>query len=361
MGKSLQGFVFTRGSTAAASSVLAVMLLLAGCADPTAVQKFAQSAPPVAQFEALLLDYPGLETQVPQVESILQRKQVAAPPSTEVTSFCSAIPALVQMHMAMVSYMSALGAAATAGTTLKPASPGGGASNPGKTAAPPEAPSVAQSPCPPTTMPVAVAAQLSTTSAAAPTAAGQALTASALSTDIQKLDKAFPKLGISEADADAASSLVILIQDAATSYLRERAVRKALQQGHDAFLAAVKIENSVIGYLLTHNYASSLQADVSSLSLSAEEPGSQRAGLDTATKLMLAVSPIGPFANPQQVQGIQDSAQAYLTVLDNLQKAYVKLYETSAEGGDVLTPATLKNIQQQLTDLANAYAALSKL
>ncbi len=269
----------------------------------------------------------------------------------------------------MVAYMNALGAAATAGTTLQTpnASPGNaGTSAVQNAATSPGTSGSQQTPCPPKTMPVIAVGQTasSTGPGAAAPAAAQTLTASALSTDLQNLSKAIPGVKISTNDANAASTLVALIQDAATTYLREQAVRGALKQGHDSFPAAVNIEEAAISYVQeqSQSYVSDLNGELGQASVRMASPQQriQSEGQTTATRFLLAFAR-GDIPAPQQAQDIAAAAQTYLSALDSLLKAYSKLSDASAGGNDVLTAATWKDIQPLLTDVGNAYAALNKL
>ncbi len=98
--------------------------LVAGCTDPTAVQKFAQSAPPAASYHALLLNYanlPAEEAGLARLEPIPNTDRIAKD-IAETTRRCGQLLPLDNLHAAMIGYMAALGALATTGTTSSAAS-----------------------------------------------------------------------------------------------------------------------------------------------------------------------------------------------------------------------------------------------
>lgn len=272
----------------------------------------------------------------------------------------------------MIGYMSALGALATAGGTSS-ATSGPATQTP--------APAAAAAPAAPTTpigaefcaatlpKPAATAAQISAgqTAATAQPSAAQTATANALGTDLTAFAKAFPQLNISAADAGAAGALAKLVVDVATTAARETAIANALKSGHDAFLAAIVVETSVVQYGLSATAGSSddLQAYNSSLTehLNIIISASQRPNQTNAVRATAALAvglANGTLLTPVQAANLHAAAQAYLSALSNLQKAYNTLTAASAAGG-VLTTATWNQVQGPLSDVAAAYTAVNKL
>jgi hypothetical protein len=334
---------------------LAYPLLLAGCVDPGAVQKFAQLAPPAAQFHTLVLDYPALQTEFVAFNNVATNvgSNVQVPAFAQ--AFCAHIAALDQMHAGMVNYMNALGAAATSGAAVKSTAGTAGGSGTPAAASP-------QAPCPPATLPMPAVATASPPAAAAAPASQSA--AATLGSDLQAFAKAVPDLHITANDASAASAVITLFQDAATTYLREQAVRDALREGHDSFMAAVAIETKVIGYVASDAqlYASSLTSDVRGISrvVPTSNPTVGLLSASVTARLALALT-TGQIASPNDALAVQAAAQSYVTALNKLQQAYVALYQTSSSGGSILTSATWTTLQPLFTDVQNAYTALEKL
>ena len=327
------------------------ILFIAGCADSTAVQKFAKTAPPEAQYDALLLDHAGMLALEPVVSAIQTQKPIdmsKAPASA--TTFCSNVPALAKSHTALIAYMKSLGDAATAGTTLVPAS----------TYKPPavSAAEAKAATCPPTFIPVDV----STASAAAGGSGttGKALvTAADLSTDLQNTKSI--GIRISAADADAAAALILLIENAATAAARDAAVKADLDQGRAGFKATVSIETQVMGYV--SDEADSYRASLNHLRQSVENGiGSARpssVAQSIGVRFLMASYPAGPLANADQANQISSAAKAYVKALKNISDAFDKI-DSAATSGNALTAATWTTIQPLIDEALAAYQDLAK-
>jgi hypothetical protein len=376
----------------AAGVILVIPLLMAGCSDPTAVQKFAQSAPPASDFHTLLVGYDALPMQLAVLDKItlagVASKNLPielAAARTETERRCGQVATLDRLHAAMTGYMTALGNLATAGTTSGSSMPPAVAGTAPSPATAPTAIGAAGGPsaCPPMPFAAASAAGASPTAmsatavspAAAPGPAGAHAAAApaapaaggtSLTTSLQALAKEYK---FSQADATAAGGLVTLAVDAATLWLREQALRTALGQPYqDGFLAAIRIERSVIQWNLVgvggsptdlDTYQNNLAAELSNLDGLVAKHDPQDASLPTT--LLLLATLRGEIMSPKETIILRNAATAYLAALDGLQKAYTTLTDTAAKGDRVLTQAMWTKLQQPLTDVANAYAALSKL
>ena len=331
---------------------IAGVLLIAGCADSTAVQNFAKTAPPEAQYRALLLDHASMLALEPVVSAIQTQRPIEmgrVPASA--TTFCSNVPALARSHTALIAYIKFLGDAATAGTTMVPAS----------TYRPPAAPATKAklAPCPPPSIPVDV----STASAAV---AGSVavekapVTAAELSTDLQNIKSIGVR--ISKADADAAATLVVLIESTATAAARDAAVKADLDRGRAAFKATILIETQVMGYVADE--ADSYRASLVNLRQSVENgmasirpsPVAQSIGL----RFLLASYPTGPLANAEQAAQVSAAATAYVKALKSISDAFDKI-DSAANSGNVLTAATWTTIQPLIEQAIMAYQDLAKL
>lgn len=393
------------------AAVFLLISFLAGCADPAAIQKFAQSAPPADGFHALLVDYANLPVQQQAVAGIISTggqgtpADVAAAQAISDTR-CGQIPALEKMHADLVGYMNALGALATAGTSSTSAasgkSPGASAQSSAaplsgagtQTSAAPSAntPGVVPGPCQPASgagsrsPATAASAAASKAPAAGKTSSGTgtALAAvagaapaggapaanSSLSTALQKFAKTF-KGGtvISQNEAGAAGSIIQLVADAATTLLREQALRDALAKNHDAFLAAIAVEQAVIQFGLLPAGSSDpgeLAAYNSTLAqtlnrISALNGGRNQGYANVATSYLLLAIVNDNILTPSQTANIRKAAQDYRTALTKLAQAFNTLSDTSLSGGKILTPDMWTMINPLLTDAGNAYTALSKL
>jgi hypothetical protein len=351
---------------------LLLPLLLAGCSDPTAIEKFAQSSPPAAQFHALILDYPGLIAQNAYLGGMTSNTRGAGDESRRIVQYCAGIDVLDKLHAAMVAYMHMLEVAATAG--IAPASKQSSTADASAGTRADLAPPAVVSPgppdrgetCPPAIMPVSTTQALSASAALggpAP-AAGMAVTAQGISTDLQKLAEQDGQLHITAADANAAGDLVLLVQDAVTTYLREQAVRNLLDQGHEPFIQAVGIETQVIR-IVQQKAASTAQSVSSDLqsgaaSVMRKDAASKQAGQLLGTLLLLDIAD-GRLTTPGDDQEIAAAAGAYLVALTRLQQAFEAIYSRSSSGEPVLTAASWKQIQPLISDVEQAYSALGKL
>jgi hypothetical protein len=210
-------------------------------------------------------------------------------------------------------------------------------------------------------MPVSLATSSGSPAAAAAQAAG-GVTATTLSSDLQKLDKAVPGLKITTPDANAAAGLIILLQDVFTAASRETAVREALQKGQQSFPSALKIERAVISavQVQANGYADDMQAQLANAAQTLNAPQLQTTGLLRATRLLLAIND-GQLITPAQANAIAAAASDYVTILDGLDKAFTTLSQNAANSKNVLTAATWNDIQPILSDVENAYSTLSKL
>ena len=328
------------------------VLFISGCADPTAVQNFAKAAPPEAQYNALLLDQAGMLALEPVVSAIETQKPIdMSKIPASATTFCSNIPALARSHIALIAYMKSLGDAATAGTTMVPANtykPPDVSATDAKTAA-----------CPPNFIPVD--ASTAPTVANALDANGKALVTTAeLSTDLQNTKSI--GLNISKADADAAASLIVLIENAATATARDAAVKADLDQGRVGFKATISIEAQVMGYV--SDEADSYRASLNHLRQSVENgiastrpsPVAQSIGV----RFLLASYPAGTLVTADQANQISSAAKAYIKALQNISNAYDKI-DSAAASGNVLTAATWTTIQPLINEALATYQDLANL
>lgn len=327
-------------------------MFLAGCTDSTSVQNFARTAPPEAQYDALLLDHAGmlsLEPDVSAIESQAPIDTTMVPASA--AAFCANIPALARSHAALIAYMKSLGDAATAGTTIAPA----------RTYKPPSVPEAEATPatCPPTFIPVDVSTAAAVAGAPAPN--GKPLvTAADLSADLQKTSSAGIK--ISKAEADAAAALIVLIENAATASAREAAVKADLDQGRAGFKATISIETQAMDYVADEadSYRNSLTNLRKSVENGITSPHPSPAAQSIGIRFLLASYPAGPLANAEQARQIAAAAKAYLKALKNISDAFDKI-DSAANSGNALTPATWTTIQPLISQAVAAYQDLAKL
>jgi hypothetical protein len=344
-----------------------------------------------------LVDYANLPVQQQAVAGLISTGGKGAPADvTEAKSIsdqrCAQIPALEKMHADMVAYMNALGALATAGTTSTPAASGSSSGAQASAAASASAAGVVPGPCQPpgvagnpnpataapgttskaTPAPAAASGAgtaLTALAGALPPAGGQAASAS-LSTDLQNFAKAFKGgTAISQNEAGAAGSIIQLVADSATTLLREQALRSALAKNHDAFLAAISVEQAVIqfGLLPTGSsdpgelavYDRTLAQTMNRIS--ALNGGRNQGYANVATSYLLLAVVNGNILTSAQTANIRQAAQDYQTALTKLAQAFNTLSDTSLSGGKILTPDMWTAINPLLTDVENAYTALSKL
>ena len=328
------------------------VLLIAGCANSTAVQNFAKTAPPEAQYDALLLNHAGMLALEPVVSAIQTQKTIDVSNVPAIaTTFCSNIPALVRSHTALIAYMKSLGDAATAGTTMVPASiyrrP---------------AVSVTDSravTCPPTSIPVNVSTASAAASGSDPT--GKSLvTAADFSKDLQNTKSI--GIEISMADADAAAALIVLTENAATAAARAAAVKADLNQGRAGFKVTVSVETQVMGYV--SDEADSYRASLNNLRQSVDNRiGSARpssVAQSIGIRFLMASYPAGPLANADQANQISLAAKAYIRALKNISDAFDKI-DSAATSGSALTSATWTTIQPLINEALVAYQDLAKL
>lgn len=343
---------------------VAVMPWLAACSDPAAVQNFAASAPPAAGFHALMTDYAALPLQRAELDRIALAGTTVSVPASEgdaatqqTARLCAQAVALERMHAAMIAYMSILGDLATSGV----GSAGGGAR---PTAAQPPA---LGDPCSPLPSSAAAGTPPQDGEPARPAPAlGNAPTGS-LTSGLEGFASAYPQLGISLAQADAAGSLATLAIDAASLGLREAALRAAFVSGHDGFLAAIHIERSVVSWGLScmpgapsdlTDYRDNLSGLLSRLRGYAAANDRRTAALSAWLQLDLLQDRLLP---PAQVTAICAAAQNYDAALASLRTAYLTLYQAAIHGTGLLTPAMRTRLQPILGDVQTAYGALRKL
>jgi hypothetical protein len=347
---------------------LVLPLLIAGCSDPTAIAKFSQSSPPAAQFHALILDYPGLIAQGAYLGGMTIDAGSAGGEAGQVASYCANIAVLDTLHAAMVAYMNMLEVASTAGIApaSRQASTASASTGAKAKVAPPGAPAsslpVEDETCPPAIMPVSLARAFSASaSGGSAFATGAGVTAQGISTDLQNLGQESNQLHITAADANAAGGLVVLVRDAVTTDLRERAVRNLLDQGYDPFTAAVGIETQVIGIVRrkaeadAQDVSSDLQS--SAASLMRTDAVSRQAGQTQGTRLLLGIAD-GKLTTPKDDQDIAAAATAYLVALARLQQAFEAIHGRSSRGEPVLTAARWTQIQSPISDVEQAYSAI---
>ncbi|HEY4171875.1 MAG TPA: hypothetical protein VGM42_02525 [Rhodopila sp.] len=332
---------------------------IAGCTDPTAVQKFAQSAPPAASYHILLLNYANIPAEAAGLYRLEAKPDPAliAGEMAETARRCGQLLPLDNLHAAMIGYMSALGALATAGSasfstsgpaTLTPAS------------------TQAAAPATPTGAGFCAVSLPKPAAAGAGGSAAQKATADSLSADLTAFATANKQLKISPAVAGAAGSLAQIAVDVVTAGVREAAMAKALKNGHDAFLAAIAVETAVIqNGLDTNGNTDSLQIYNSELTehlglvLAASQGPNQAAAVRQTAALTVALAN-GTLLTPGQAANLGSAAQAYLSALDNLKKAYTALTAAS-DAGTVFKASTWNEIQPWLSDATTAYTAVNKL